>query len=122
MTQVQVAVAVHRWFERGEGWAHNSLCAARCGPDVAGSLNLLFDRQLKHPEPGPFQVQSPNGLWLGWVEPDRAPLDPRVEPDETPILRAALLPRPLDSLAQETVLCDLCLLSPRCPGEDASLT
>jgi len=25
---IRVPVAVHRWFERGEGWAYDPLCAA----------------------------------------------------------------------------------------------
>ena len=56
--QILNPVAVHRWFERGEGWAYDPLCAARCGPDPAAGLNVLFDRQLKHPEPGGFLLRG----------------------------------------------------------------
>src|SRR5207253_3552769 len=105
-----------------EGWAYDSLCAARCGPDVAVTLNALFDRHLKQPEPGGFLLRSEEGVWLGWIEPDRAGLDPRLQPGEVPVLRAALLPYAPDGELEERVLSALRRRSPGQPGEDASLT
>jgi len=119
---IRVPVAVHRWFERGEGWAYDPLCATRYGPDAAGTLNVLFDRQLKQPEPGSFLLRGEDGIWLGWVEPDRDGLDPRLKPGEVPILRAALLPYAPDGELEERVLSDLRRRSPRQAGENASLT
>jgi hypothetical protein len=112
-----VPVAVHRWFERGEGWAFDPRCTAL----LVAALNVLFDRQLKHPEPGPFLVRTAEGVWVGNLEPDSAALDPHVRPGETPILRAALLPYAPDGELEEVVLRDLARLSPRRPGEDAGL-
>ena len=63
---IRVPVAVHRWFERGEGWAYEPLCAERCGADRAGTLNALCDHQLKQPEPGGFLLHGQDGVWLGW--------------------------------------------------------
>jgi hypothetical protein len=119
---IRVPVAVHRWFERGEGWAYDPLCAARCGPDVAGTLNALLDCQLKQPEAGGFLLRGEDGVWLGWIEPDRAGLDPHLPPGEVPILRAGFLPYAPDGDLEERVLAELRRRSPRQPGEDASLT
>jgi len=116
-----VPVAVHRWFAHGEAWAHDPLCAGLLAPNPAAALNVLFDRQLKHPEPGPFLVRTGEGVWVGTLEPDGAVLDPRVSPGDTPILRAALLPYAPDGEVQEAVLRELARLSPRHPGEDAGL-
>jgi len=119
---IRVPVAVHRWFERGEGWAYDPLCADQCGPDVAGTLNVLFDGPLKHPEPGSFLLRAGEEVWLGWIEPDRHPLDPRLPSGDAPVLRAALLPYAPDGELEERILADLRQRSPRQSGEDASLT
>ncbi len=119
----QAAVAVHRWFERGEGWAFDPHCARLCGADPTAALNALFDRRLKSPEPGDFvqPVEGGEGVWVGRVERDAHPIDPRVKPGDTPILRAALLPYAPDGEVEERVLVALRQLSPLRPGEDPSL-
>jgi hypothetical protein len=119
-----VPVAIHRWFERGEGWAYDPLCGERLGPEVVAALNTAFDPRLKRPGMGPFVLLIPGSeeVWLGRVDPESEALDPRTRTGDTPVLRAVLLPYAPDGAVEDRILADLLGLSPRRPGPDLSLS
>lgn len=114
---MNAAVVIHRWFERGAGWAY--------APEIENSklaVMAVLDRQLKAGRPGTFSIQmAAGGCLIGTVADDPECPDPKAKGRKPTILRAVLLRDQPSEAQQQSLLRFMAEISPTRPGPDPAL-